>query len=235
MNFVGPWSDFFPEGFPGFCRHGREAPVAMRKLTTSAGFPIALDEILLDLRVDSDDEAKTIQRMARAAAAFLEKRTGFAILQGRYEAKFSQWSCFAPWEFMRSPLRGLVEIAWLDGSQSPPTWETVPLDKFFVTDLAKSFLVVPLQGVNLPQVWAPFHGIRVRFNAGFDIVPESGVDQESGEGEDTEELPIPDDLRTTLTMLTGHFYENRELFAADKIAEVEMSAGSLLASNRQYW
>lgn len=235
MNFVGPWSDFYPNGFPGFCRHGRSSPVAMRKLSTSAGFPIALDEILFDLRVDSDDEAKTVQRMARAAAAFLEKRSGFAILQGRYEAKFSDWNIVAPWEFMRAPLRGLVEISWLDGSQSPPDWVTVDLGKFFVTDLEKSFLVVPLQGITMPTVWAPFNGIRVRFNAGYDILLESGVDQESGEGDDEAELPIPDDLRTTLLMLTGHFYENRELFAADKIGEVELSAGSLLGSNRQYW
>jgi hypothetical protein len=126
------------------------------------------------------------------------------------------------------------EISWLDGSQSPPDWIEVEIDKFFVTELAKSFLVVPLSGVTLPTIWAPFHGIRVRFNAGFDIVAESGVENESGEG-DQAELPISDDMRTTLTMLTAHFYENRELFAADKIAQVEASAGSLLASNRMFW
>jgi hypothetical protein len=65
-------------------------------------------------------------------------------------------------------------------------------------------------------------------------VAESGVDNESGEG-DQDALPIPDDIRTTLVALTGHFYENRELFAADKIAQVEASAGSLLASNRMFW
>ncbi len=239
MNFVGPWSDYYPDGFPGYCRHGRQSPVAMRKLSTSDGFPIPIDDLLLDLRIDSTDEAKTVMRLARAAAAFLEKRTGFAILQGRYEAKFSQWNILAPWEFLRAPLRGLVEISWLDGNQSPPTWEEVDLGKFFVTDLAKSFLVVPLQGASaavLPTVWAPFHGIRVRFDAGYDIDLQSGEVQGSGEGIDGEtELPLPDDLRTILTMLVGHFYENRELFAADKIAEVEMSAGSLLASNRQFW
>lgn len=239
MNFVGPWSDFYPDGFPGFCRHGHGSPVAMRKIETSKGFPISIDEIMFDLRVDSDDEKATLTRLARAAAAFLEKRTGFAVLQGRYEAKFSQWNILEPWQFLRAPFRSMVEISWLDGSNSPPDWIPVDLNKFFVTDLDKSFLVLPLQGAQgivLPTIWAPYHGIRVRFNAGFDVIAESGVDQESGEGIDGEtELPIPDDLRTTLTALTGHFYENRELFAADKIAEVEMSAGSLLASNRQYW
>lgn len=236
MNFTGPWSDYYPDGFPGWYHDG-QSKVSMRKLTTSAGFPIALDEILLDLRVDSDDESKTIQRLARAAAAFLEKRTGIAVLQGTYEAKFSSWSLFKPWEFMRSPLRVVKEISVLDGTQSPPTWEAIDIGKFFVTELAKSFLVVPLQGVDLPQIWAPFHGIRVLFDAGFDNVAESGDDEpinESGEG-DLDALPIADDMRTTLLMLVGHFYENRELFAADKLAQVEASAGSLLASNRMFW
>lgn len=238
MNFVGPWSDYYPGGFPGFSRHGREAPVAMRKIQTSDGFPIAIADLMLDLRIDSEDEAATVMRLARAAAAFLEKRTAFSILQGRYEAKFSQWNCMAPWEFMRSPLRGLVEVSWLDGNQSPPTWVEVELSKFFVTDLAKSFLVVPLNGVTMPTVWAPFQGIRVRFDAGYDIELTSGAVQGSNDpafldGED--ELDIPDDLRTAVTMLTGHFYENRELFAADKIAEVEASAGALMTSNRFFW
>jgi uncharacterized phiE125 gp8 family phage protein len=237
MNFTGPWSDYYPDGFPGWA-YGYDgdarSQVAMRKLTTSSGFPIALDEILSDLRVDSDDESRTVQRLARAAAAFLEKRTGIAVLQGTYEAKFSRWNYWRPWEFMRSPLRAVKEISWLDGTASPPDWVDVPIEKFFVTELAKSFLVVPLQGMQMPTIWAPFHGIRVRFNAGFDIVAESGVDNESGEG-DQDALPIPDDIRTTLVALTGHFYENRELFAADKIAQVEASAGSLLASNRMFW
>lgn len=241
MNFVGPYSDYYPEGFPGFCRHGRSSPVAMRKIKTSRGFPVELSEILADLRIDSDDEASTVQRMARAAAAFLEKRTGFAVLQGTYEAKFSQWNILEPWEFMRSPFRELLEVSWLDGNQSPPTWEPVDLAKFFVSDLAKSFLCMPLRTASneiLPTIWAPFHGIRVRFNAGFDIVLESGDVQESGEGppdDDDVSLALPDDMRTAITMLTGHFYENRELFAADKLAEVEQSAGSLLTSMRQFW
>jgi hypothetical protein len=243
MNFTGPWSDYYPNGFPGMCRHGRESPVAMRKIRTSDGFPIALDDILADLRVDSPDEAPTVMRLARAAAAFLEGRTGLSILQGTYEAKFSQWNILAPWEFMRAPFRELLEVSWLDGTQSPPTWESVDLGKFFVSDLARSFLVVPLQSATntiLPTIWAPFHGIRVRFNAGYDIELESGQAQESGVGPpddagDDVSLALPDDLRTMLTMLVGHFYENRELFAADKIAEVELGAGSLLGSRRQFW
>lgn len=236
MNFTGPYSDWFPHGFPGWAMHGGEK-IAMRKLTTSKGFPIPIADLLLDLRVDSDDEQRTIMRLARASAALLEKRSGISVLQGTYEAKFSGWDFYRPWEFMRSPLRVVKEISYLDMNASPPTWVPVDLDRFFITELAKSFLIMPINGVTLPVVSAPLHGVKVLFNAGFDIELTSGEDpgdQESGEGDEVE-LPIEDSMRTSLTMLTAHFYENREIFAADKLAQVEASAGSLFAANRMFW
>lgn len=237
MNFTGPWSSYLSDGFSGARSGGR--PIDMRKLYTSPGFPLPIDEIMLDLRVDGDDERTTIERLSRAAAAFLEKRTAIAVVPGVYEAKFDAWDLCRPWEFMRSPFRQLIEVACLDGNSSPPTWAAQDLDKFFVDERSKSFFVLPLSGVSLPPVWAPMSGIRVRFTAGYDVELSSGVDQDTGELpamlDDDRELPIADDMRTAVMMLTAHFYENRELFAADKIAQVEMSAGSLLASNRMFW
>jgi uncharacterized phiE125 gp8 family phage protein len=238
MNFTGPWSDYYPDGFPGMAYQADGKPVSMRKLTTSKGFPIAITDLLLDLRVDSDDEEKTVMRMARAAAAFLEKRTAISVLQGTYEAKFTSWNFWKPWEFQRSPLRVVKSISWFDRTSSPPDWVSLPLEQFFVDEREKSFFIYPHQGVILPGALLPWNGIRVLFNAGYDIELLSGDVQESGEGMDSDddaELPIADDMRTTLTMLTAHFYENRELFAADKLTQVEASAGSLLASNRQFW
>jgi len=210
----------------------------IRKVAPATGFPMTLEEVKLDLRIDSSDEDATVMRMMRAAAGFLEKRTGCAVLAGRYEANFNSWCSFAPWEFQRWPLREVIEIAWLDGCQSPPTWSPVSLSDFMIADRSKSFLVQPLPSFSAPQIWAPFSGIRVRFIAGFDVVIESG-EQQVSEGSDSDDAaepkPIPDDMRTRLTMLVGHYYQNRELFAADKLAEIEASAGSLLAAERKFW
>lgn len=237
MNFVGPYSDYPPAARP-ISTPSRHTDIIKNR--TSQGFPIAWDDLLLDLRVDSTDELPTIKRMARAAAAFLEKRTGIAVLQGVYEAKFTDWCFYGPWEFHRTPLRSIKEISYLDGTASPPTWTDVSIDDFFVDVLAKSFLMVPLQTFQAPTIWAPFNGIRVRFLAGYDVELQSGedpIDQESdgGPGADDQSLEIADDVRTTLTMLVAHYYQNRELFAADKIAEIEMGAGAMLAGNRQFW
>jgi uncharacterized phiE125 gp8 family phage protein len=233
MNFIGPYSDCLPYERCEWSGNGGYQAKLTRKISVTPGFPVAMDEIATDLRVE-DDELDTITRMARAAATFLERRSGFAILQGRYESTFSSWSCsFAPWEFMRAPLRALVEVAVLDGSSSPPTWHPESNDSFFISPREKSFLLTTLNGYTPPSVWAPFDGIRVRFDAGYDALAQSGVDQESDS--DGEPLPIPDDVRTILTMFTGEIYKNREAFAADAAGVVASIGNSMLTSIRQFW
>lgn len=236
MNFIGPYSDI-PYGAYPISRPSRHTDI--RKIAPATGFPISLDDVKADLRVDSSDEDPTIKRMMRAAAEFLEGRTGCSVLAGRYEANFNEWCLFAPWEFHRWPLREVLEIAWIDVSQSPPTWVSVDLGQFMVSARSKSFLVQPLTAFVAPPLYAPFSGIRVRFVAGFDVLTDqsSGEEQvsEGGDGDDGEAKTITDRMRTLLTMLVAHYYQNRELFLADKQAEIEASAGSLIASERKYW
>lgn len=233
MNFIGPYSDCAPYEYCQWGGGSSAQAKLTRKIGVTNGFPIPIEDIATDLRVE-DESLDTITRMARAAATFLERRSGYSILQGRYESVFSSWNTlWTPWEFMRAPLRSLVEVSVLDGTSSPPTWIAEGVDNFFVSPREKSFLLTTLTGYTPPSVWAPFDGIRVRFDAGYDVLLQSGVDQESDD--DSDPLPIPDDVRTILTMLTGHYYQNRELFAADKLTEVEASAGSLLTSIRQFW
>lgn len=233
MNFIGPYSDRPLWELPRY-RPGR--PIDIRKIQTARGFPLALADVKADLRVDSDDEDPTIERIMRGAAAFLERRTGCAFIAGRYEATFDDWLQFGFLEFQRYPFRSLVEVGWFNGTASPPSWEEVPLSDFFVAPRSASFVLTPISTFNPPQVWAPFNGCRVRFDAGFDVELESGESQPSESSEaDIEELPIDDDGRMLLQAAIAHFYENRELFLADKVAQVEASAGSLFTSRRKFW
>jgi uncharacterized phiE125 gp8 family phage protein len=234
MNFTGPYSDCCPWERIEWSGDGYFRSKISRKLSVTQGMPVSIEDIARDLRVEDDDNFATLTRMARAAATFIERRSGFAVLQGRYEALFSSWSCiFATWEFMRAPLRSIVEISMLDGTQSPPDWIVQPIEHFFVTEHEKSFYVRALSTFAAPQVWAPMDGIRVRFDAGFDVLAQTGVTQQSGD--DTEDRPIPDDLVTLLTMFTGELYKNREAFAADTAGAVQSIGNAMLTSVRQIW
>ncbi len=236
MNFVGPYSDLPLGAAIPVSRPGRHTDI--RKVAPATGFPIPLSEIKADLRVDSDDEDPTIQRMARAAAAFLEIRTGCAVLAGRYEANFNEWCMHGPWEFNRWPLRTVTQISYLrfDGTGNPPVWTDVDLAQFRVESRSRSFLIQPHYSFRAPQVYSPYSGIRVRFLAGFDVDAESGGPQVSdGEPDEGESREIEDGMRALLQMMICHYYDNRDLFVAGKISDIEAGAGSLLAGYRMFW
>lgn len=235
MNFIGPYSDLPYHAYP-VSRPGRHTDI--RKVSTAKGFPVTLEEIKEDLRVDSGDEDATIMRMARAAAAFLEIRTACSVLAGRYEAHFADWCLAGPWEFNRWPLREVTEIAWLDGrSTTTPTWRALDLTQFFIDVRSRSFLVMPHRTFSAPAPWAPFNGIRVRFIAGWDVDLVSGeTGDQVSESEDLDApLPMDDGMRTLLMLMIGHYYENRELFVSGKISDVDQGASSLLLGYRQFW
>lgn len=198
------------------------------KTWTSAALPLNLEDVALDLRLDSDDDLTTLERMIRAAGDFLEKRTGFVINAGTYRAIFNDWYCAfpcAPLEIMRAPFRSLNSISYLSAKD---TWTDVSLDDFQTSERGKSFLVTALSTFDPPDLFLCVDSVRVEFDAGVD--PDSGDSNLSGDPK-----PMDADVKTILTMLVGHFYKNRELFDADKVAQIELSAGSLLGSLRQFW
>jgi hypothetical protein len=83
-----------------------------------------------------------------------------------------------------------------------------------------------------PCPFASTAGVRVRFRAGFDLDElSSGESGQSGDGD----FPTDPTVRGVFIALVGHLYENRELFAADKMTEIESTSGGLLNSIRTFW
>lgn len=210
----------------------------IRRLASAKALPIALGDIKEDLRVDSDDEDKTVARLARAAASFFEIRTGCVTHAGRFEARLNSFPSGLPWEIRRWPLRSVEKIQYLKDASTGPVWTDVPLTRFFIDPHADHFQVDFLKSSGLAptDVYQVATPIKMIFTAGFDTVLESG-DTQSGDDFAAGEIeqPIDDGIRNVLQALIAHYYENRELFAADKAAEVEASAGSLLNAYRQFW
>lgn len=204
----------------------------LRKVLSSQALPLNLEAVKLDLRVDSSDEDATIERMIRGAAAFLERRTGWAVIPARYHAVYSEWPC-GPQEIYRAPLRDLLDIEYLSAAN---TWSAVDPSDFQVSRRQKSFIVQALTTFEAPNLFTDLDSVRFVFDAGFDIEGDdsSGVES-SFHTDETDPLPMDDDVRVLLTMLVGHWYQNRELFLADKMTEIEERAGSLLGAHRTHW
>jgi uncharacterized phiE125 gp8 family phage protein len=197
------------------------AALHLRRLSWSDDLPVSLEAVALDLRVDApEDEEQTLKALVRGAAGFLERRTGYVILQGQYELLAPAWWT-GPAEVMRTPLRSIDAIEY-QGARDD--WTAVDPLHYWTSPRERSFLIRLLDTFSRPALWQNEDCVRVRFTAGFDT-------EESTDGEQ----PMDPALRTCLMMLVGHYYANRELFLAGKLEQVEMTAGSLLGTLRTFW
>lgn len=203
------------------CDGGPPTSPPARKLSRDEGLPVSVDDLAEDLRIDTDEFDATLERMERGAAAFLEKRTGFVLIPGLYQVDLPGWWS-GPMQVMRGPLRELVSITYLDADGQTATADP---DGFYVEEPdARSFTVRPLSTFDRPTLWAEVRRVRLQFTAGFRLPDESDGPPEMDDG-----------LRTTLIMLVGHYYQNRELFAAGKLEAIETSGRDLLGAYRQFW
>lgn len=197
----------------------------IRKISTG-GLPVPIDEILEDLRVDDpDDDEATVERMARAACAFIEKRTGYSMLPTVFELTGSQWWSGCPLEILMGPLRSIDAVEYL---RDRDDWVEVAAADYWTSQGDRDFFLRFLDSFDRPTLWQREDCVRIRFQTGFDAADESGGDH-----------PIEDGLRTVLLMVTGHYYQNREMLgAADAkygLQAVELGATSLLGAYRQFW
>lgn len=192
----------------------------IRRISTSDSSPVDVDDVKLDLRIDGTDDEETIERMIRTAARLIEDRSGFVILQGEFEVLVD---CFAPVEIMRGPFREMVSIKAMTGRND---WTDVDAADFRVIEKTRSFELSPFLPWTAPELYTPRAGVAIRFKAGFDNTDSA----QSGD-----DHPLDDKLQGILIALVGHYYENRELFMADKLTEIESTAGGLLNSIRQFW
>lgn len=203
---------------------GRKHPnLITRKVEVSDGLPVPIEDLMLDLRVDSEDEEQTLVRMQRGASAFLERRTAYVLIPGVYQLTLPGWWAGAI-EVNRGPLRAVESVEYL---QDATTWTPVDMTNFHVQTNDREFSMRALTTFNRPALWNEVGQVRLTFTAGFTVDEE-----ESGFGVGP---PLDDGLRTTLIMLVAHYYKNRELFAAGAMEAVEKGAEGILGAYRQYW
>lgn len=204
----------------------RQPPAASLRIVSTGDLPVDPEEIMEDLRVDDpDSDLETVTRLAKGAAAFIARRTGYVLLPTVYELTLSQWWTGGALGVDLGPLR---QIDGLEYQSARDVWTAIPDEQFWASGRDRSIAFRLLDAFPSPDLWQRDDCIRLRFSAGFDSFDESGGD-----------LPILDGLRTVLLMVTGHYYQNRELLgladAKSGLQAVELGATSLLGQYRQFY
>lgn len=194
-----------------------------RKVASSRELPVALQDIMRDLRVDASGEKDSVERMARAACAMIERRTGFVLIPGTYEVDMPGW-----WggglKIIRGPLRELTGVSYLDADGSRVEASAA---SFYAAGGDRWFEVTALSTFSRPALWSEIQNVRLTFEAGFAVPSEASADPA---------MPMLDDgLVTMMIMLTHHFYENRRLFEAGAMETLENGAQGLLGTYRTFW
>lgn len=205
-------------------RVGLGVETSLREVSTG-DLPIDIDDLLYDLRVDDpDDDRETVTRLAKGACSFIARRTGYVLLPTVFEVITPSW-WNGPMEISRGPLRSLESFQF---QSARDVWDPVDPEQAWATGRDRTISVRLLDGFTRPELWQQSDCIRLQFSAGFDAADESGGD-----------LPLPDGLRTVLTMVTGHYYQNRDMLGLASprtgLQAVELGAESLLGMYRQFW
>jgi hypothetical protein len=204
-----------------------ESPRLQLRKGATGGLPVALEEIADHLSIDCfEDDIGNLINMAKAACAFIERRTAYVLLPTSYSITMSHfWS--GGLKVDRGPLRGDPVLSY---QETRDVWVDLPLDTVWSTREDRSFVSrLPGFDASVPKLWRPEDCVRLRFDCGFDSAEESG----SGE------YPIEDGLKMIMLLITGHYYKNREMLGAadakNGLQAVELGATSILQSYRQYW
>lgn len=203
-------------------------PAIPLEVLRTGGLPCPIEEIVDHQRIDDPEaEEDLLVIMARAAAAFIARRTAFVLCPTDHQIILDDPD-FSTLNIERGPLR---EDPVIEIQTARDVWEAVSPDDYWATRYERSFKIRKVDGSgSWARPWQSAGCVRVRFSAGYDAAEESG-----GLG-----LEIEPGLKMILFLITGHYYKNRDMLGlgSSKIgldAVDVKGAEALLGPYRQLW
>lgn len=201
-------------------------PYEIRRIGGGDELAVDLDEMLLDLRIDSSDENDTVLRLIRGMADYFEARTGWRLTPVSYELLVG--ACGRQLTVERGPFRSLDGVWYWDSEELE--WVAVDLAETRVIERGREFDIIFTQAAAdlfpAPTAIRP-QQIRVQFSAGFD--PPDQTETTIG--------GLPEDgMVVALKALVAVAYENREAgSAAGSWAGADPAKDFLLQRYRKFW
>lgn len=167
--------------------------------------PVGLADLKLHLRLDGDAENEALAGFIRAARRAVEARGGLSLVEQKWRLVFDRPPA-RPFALPRSPLVRVDAVEWRGGDGA---WRALEGDLYTVD-------AGPPARLGASGPWPAAPAFRVDFVVGW---PSAGA--------------VPEELRLAVRMLAGHFYENREGAAAERIFAVPLAVDALVAPHRQ--
>lgn len=200
-----------------------------RKTGQTSALPMSLEDAKRKLQietVDLDAEAaeeidNNVSEAIAAAAEFIEDQTKFTLRPSTFVLTLDRWPCF-PLAIEKAPLREVVAIRYLDEDK---VQQTLPPADWYSVQTATGGLIYRDPAATLPALANRAAAVEIELDAGFDVPGQTGA---------TVVLEQPQRIRQALSLLTGHYYNNRDAVTDGRTYEVEMGANTLLDTVRLF-
>lgn len=163
--------------------------------TDNNSLPVPLDEVKTHLHLNHDDEDDALTRYIRTATQMFEAWTGRSVLERTYRQHVHYLNSTV--YLMKAPVREVVAVKYWDTDNQLQTAE----------DYHEDIISTP------GSVWFDSYPVTSSTKR-----PKAFVEFVAGWDDDK----VPEDVRTAIKLLAGHYYEHREAFSENDLNTLPM-------------
>jgi uncharacterized phiE125 gp8 family phage protein len=193
-------------------------------ITPPASEVLTLDEVKTHLKVDYTDDDDLINGLIVAAREYAEKFCNRKFISQTLRLSidnFYDWysvdnSLSVPWyQFLRIPYPPVTSVTQIQYKDVSGNWQTLS-SSIYQTDLiSEPARIYHAYNQGFPIVQQVPQAIQITFVAGY-----------------ANSAAVPSSIKAGMKLLIGHWYDNRAIYTDTRLAELPLSAESLLSMNR---
>lgn len=174
-------------------------------VTAPATEPISLEEAKLFLRVDNSIEDNLITSLIKAARSKVESDTWRALITQTWKLSMNKDEVKIFTGLTKSPLQSVTHIKYFDINAVQQTISTGD----YQVNLLNEPAIIKLNAI--PNMKDMMNALEVQFVCGYGVASS-----------------VPDDLKTAMLQLIGHWYVHREAVTPGNFAPVPMAYDALI-------
>lgn len=174
-------------------------------VTPPSSEPLTLDEAKLHLRVDSNVEDTLITALIKSARAKVESDTWRTLITQTWKLSMDSDEVKTFTGITKSPIQSITHIKYFDINVVQQTLSTGAYQADILNEPAR------IKINELPQMAEIMNAMEIQFVSGYGVAAS-----------------VPEDLKTAMLLLIGHYYEHREAVTVGNMKDLPNGYDTLI-------